>query len=310
MEMRNKGKVPIKATYAGSPQKVLRSRTYTIMERVIIGVIVAAFACPFVWLRQSYLQQKEAENQVKLELQKAEHEKELEAERAKFQSELAERDAELAKQNVMLKAQLQLREDAQSVASQKQLDAQRAESEKRLESQKLADQKQAEEARELHERQLTEAQRTAESQGAARERLHAHKKRVGELEAEPNATFRRIAFKNSCSQTVFVSMSYMALDGLWATKGWWIIPAGATADTEATRNNKFYHFAKTIDGQQNWGGALVKGDIDTEVSDSVAFERLNGDLFVGKADRTVLFRETTMTPPDSTRYVLELTCIK
>jgi hypothetical protein len=272
-----------------------------LLREVAIGAISATISAVvtggIALAMQSHLQHENADLLNQLEAQKAEYQMQVEAKKATLLAQGAAQDAEIQKQVEAQKVTLQTRAAAKDAEIQKQVDeekaalqavieAKKADFQKQLEEQNSVHQKEVEDKKAELERQRDQGQHSADSQKAAREHLIDHIRKVGELESAADGGFWRISFKNSCKLTIDVAVNYLALDGLWTTKGWWEIAPGMTADTEATRNRTFYHYAKSINSSPEWIGTRAKGGIDRDISDS-KFQNLDNDVSIGEVDRHV-----------------------
>jgi hypothetical protein len=56
-----------------------------------------------------------------------------------------------------------------------------------------------------------------------------------------------VYLQNQCNRRIQTAISYKAIDGQWATNGWWILDPGEKAFVAKTANTIFYTYAESID---------------------------------------------------------------
>lgn len=109
-----------------------------------------------------------------------------------------------------------------------------------------------------------------------------------EILSEPRGV--RISLENSCRAKMYVAILYQAVSGQWRRRGWWVVNAGTSRETDiATLNPNVYFFAE--DSLSNvWNGEGKIGAVTRYVITS-AFDRPDTTTagFVGEGLRTVSF---------------------
>lgn len=74
------------------------------------------------------------------------------------------------------------------------------------------------------------------------------------LGSHSDKNFLKLKFKNSCSKEIQTFIRFKNYEGVWQTKGWWVLKPGETAYVEDTKNRVFYFYAEATDGSTKWKG--------------------------------------------------------
>ena len=65
----------------------------------------------------------------------------------------------------------------------------------------------------------------------------------------------QIHLKNETDETIWASITYLNVNNLWQTKGWWKLEPNEEAFVAQTHNRYFYIYAVSDDGSASWGGS-------------------------------------------------------
>jgi len=68
----------------------------------------------------------------------------------------------------------------------------------------------------------------------------------------------KLKFKNKCHKDIQIAISYLNLDGDWASEAWFNVDTYEEKYLRSTDNRIFYYYAHSTDGKMKWEGKLYK----------------------------------------------------